>query len=132
VRAGTSAAALIAALVSVILSLFVGGWVSTQMTAGESEREAVLYGILTWALVVGFSLAIVGMGARAGYFALVGGSMIASQSPALQQRVEAGLNAAQAKVEQAQNDPATQAQVSRRRSRRGGPRPGPRGRRWSG
>ena len=76
--------ALIAALVSVILALFVGGAVSTQLTAGETERESVLYGILTWALVVGFSLMLVGMGARAGYFALVGGSMIAQQTPAAQ------------------------------------------------
>ncbi|MDY3551344.1 hypothetical protein R5W24_000419 [Gemmata sp. JC717] len=76
--------ALVAALLSIIVALFVGGWVSTQLTAGENEREAVLYGILTWALVVGFSLALVGMGARAGYFALVGGSMVASQSPAAQ------------------------------------------------
>lgn len=73
--------ALVAALISIVVSLFVGGWVSTQLTAGENERESVLYGILTWALVVAFSLAIVGMGARAGYFALIGGSMIA-QSPA--------------------------------------------------
>ncbi|AWM36753.1 hypothetical protein GobsT_53950 [Gemmata obscuriglobus] len=76
--------ALVAALLSIIVALFVGGWVSTQLTAGENEREAVLYGILTWALVVGFSLALVGMGARAGYFALVGGSMVAAQSPAAQ------------------------------------------------
>lgn len=112
VRAGNvGTAALIAALVSIVVSLFIGGWASTQLTAGENEREAVLYGILTWALVVGFSLAIVGMGARAGYFALVGGSMIGSQSPALQQRVEAGLNAAQARAEQAQANPPTQEQI---------------------
>lgn len=85
--------ALIAAIVSVIVALFVGGWVSTQLTAGENEREAVLYGILTWAVVVGFSLALVGMGARAGYFALVGGSMVAAQSPAAQNWEQAARDA---------------------------------------
>lgn len=85
VRANTiGVGALVAAILGIIVSLFVGGWVSTQLTAGENEREAVLYGILTWALVVGFSLVLVGMGARAGYFALVGGSMVAAQTPAAQ------------------------------------------------
>ena len=115
VRANTvGTAALIAALVSIILSLFAGGWVSTQLTAGESERESVLYGILTWALVVGFSLAIVGMGARAGSFAIVGGSMIGQQNPAIQQRIDAGMATAEQKAAQTQeelkNDPAAAQQ----------------------
>jgi hypothetical protein len=73
--------ALIATMCSVILSLFVGGWVSTQLTAGETEREAILYGILTWSAVVATSVCLVGMGVRAGYFALMGGAMVAQQSP---------------------------------------------------
>jgi hypothetical protein len=116
VRAGAvGTAALIAALVSIVLSLFVGGWVSTQLTAGENEREAVLYGILTWALVVGFSLAIVGMGARAGYFAIVGGSMIGQQNPTIQQRLDAGLTTVEQKAAQTQeelkNDAAAQQRI---------------------
>jgi hypothetical protein len=73
--------ALIATLLSVIASLFVGGWVATQLTAGETEREAVLYGIMTWAATLALSACLVGMGVRAGYFALMGGAMIAQQSP---------------------------------------------------
>lgn len=116
VRAGVvGTGALIAALVGIVLSLFAGGWVSTQLTAGESERESVLYGILTWALVVGFSLAIVGMGARAGYFAIVGGSMIGAQSPDLRERVKAELATAEQKAEQKKeemkNDPDAQAKI---------------------
>lgn len=113
--------ALVAALLSIIVSLFVGGWVSTQLTAGENERESVLYGILTWALVVGFSLALVGMGARAGYFALVGGSMVAAQTPAAQDWEQSARNAgvSQERIDalknsmdpnrarEAANDPAT-------------------------
>ena len=34
---------LIAALVGVMISLFVGGWVTTQMTAGETDQEAILW-----------------------------------------------------------------------------------------
>lgn len=85
--------ALVAAIVSVIVALFVGGWVSTQLTAGESEREAVLCGILTWALVVGFSVALVGMGARAGYLALVSGAMVVQENPAAQNWEQSARNA---------------------------------------
>lgn len=76
--------ALVASLFSTIISLFVGGWVATQLTAGETEREAVLYGILTWATSVALSVMIVGMGVRAGYFALMGGAMVVQQSPEVQ------------------------------------------------
>ncbi|MCI0704087.1 MAG: hypothetical protein L0241_23765 [Planctomycetia bacterium] len=76
-----STGALIAYLVGIIVSLFIGGWVTSQLTAGETDQEAILYGILTWAVVVGFSLAVVGMGAREGYYALVRGSMVAQQAP---------------------------------------------------
>jgi hypothetical protein len=74
-------AALIATIIGIIVSLFIGGWVTVQLTAGETEQEAVLYGILTWATVVALSFLLVGMGMRAaGYFALVGGTM-AAQTP---------------------------------------------------
>ena len=59
--------ALIAVLLGMLASLFLGGWVSAQLTAGETERESILYGILTWAAVVGISMAMVGMSVRAGY-----------------------------------------------------------------
>ena len=54
------------------LALFAGGWVTTQMTAGETKCESVIYGILTWATVTAISLATVGMGMRAGYHGLLG------------------------------------------------------------
>jgi hypothetical protein len=117
--------ALIATMCSVIISLFVGGWVAAQLTAGETEREAVLYGILTWATVVGISIMMVGIGVRAGYFALVGGAMVAQQSPEVrnsQSWEEAAKNAGvpQERIDAAKasvdpnraravaNDPATQ------------------------
>jgi hypothetical protein len=76
--------ALIAVLLSVIASLFIGGWVAAQLTAGETEREAILYGIMTWAAVVIMSVLLVGTGVRAGYFALVGGAMVVQTSPGVQ------------------------------------------------
>jgi len=81
--------ALIATLLSVIASLFIGGWVATQLTAGENEREAILYGIMTWAAVVVFSAMLAGVGLRAGYFALVGGAMAVQSSPEAQAQIDA-------------------------------------------
>jgi hypothetical protein len=72
---------LIAVLLGMLVSLFIGGWVTAQLTAGETERESILYGILTWAAVVAISMALVGMSVRAGYFALVGGAMVTQNTP---------------------------------------------------
>jgi len=76
---------IVAAVVSICISLWFGGWVASQLTAGENPREAALYGIITWAVVTAAMLMLAGAGIRAGYFALVGGSMVAENSPAAQQ-----------------------------------------------
>jgi hypothetical protein len=78
--------AIVAAVVTLVVSLFVGGWVTTQLTAGETRQEAVIYGVLTWALVTAAAIAMVGMNARTGYFALVGGTLVVQTAPAAQQR----------------------------------------------
>ena len=68
------------------LALFAGGWVTTQLTAGETKCESVVYGILTWATVTALSLYVVGMGVRAGYHGLVGAAYAAqAASPELTQ-----------------------------------------------
>ncbi|MBA4064343.1 MAG: hypothetical protein C0501_11650 [Isosphaera sp.] len=71
---------LIALFVSVIASMFLAGWVASQMTVGENRQEAALYGLLTWATVAALSMALVGAGVRAGYFAVVGGGLMAQNS----------------------------------------------------
>lgn len=43
--------AVIWSVASMLLSLFAGGYVTTQCTAGESRGEAVVYGILLWGLL---------------------------------------------------------------------------------
>lgn len=35
--------------ISLLVSLFAGGWVTTQVTVGESRAEAILYGVVLWA-----------------------------------------------------------------------------------
>ena len=62
------------------LALFAGGWVTTQLTAGETKCESVVYGILTWATVTALSLFVVGMGVRAGYHGLLGAAYVAQSA----------------------------------------------------
>jgi len=68
--------AIVAMILTLVVSLFLGGWVSSHLTAGETSSESAIYGLLTWASVMGVSLLLVGMGVRAGYFAVVGGSVM--------------------------------------------------------
>jgi hypothetical protein len=66
----------IAAMVlSLVGSLFLGGWVASQLTAGENQREAAIYGLLTWAVFMAIAMWMVATGVRAGYFAAVGGAV---------------------------------------------------------
>jgi hypothetical protein len=113
---------LVAMILTMIVSLFLGGWVSAQLTAGENRQEAVIYGLLTWAAVTAASVFLVGMGIRAGYFAVLGGSVVAQnnerippweelarQSGVPQQRIDdlkAGVDPARAR--EVANDPAAQ------------------------
>lgn len=77
VREGTvGTGTLIAGIASVIISLFLGGWVAAQMTVGENRQEAILYGVLTWGAVMILSIAMVGMSVQVGVLAGVGGSIV--------------------------------------------------------
>ena len=123
-----STGAVVAAIITVLVSLFLGGWATAQLTAGETRREAVIYGVITWAAVTALSLGMVGMGVKAGYYAMVGGTMIAENSPAAQQPWDQSLRDAgvsQATIDTvrreynpdraraAANDPATRERAER-------------------
>jgi hypothetical protein len=117
--------ALVAAIFTLIVSLFVGGWVAAQMTVGENRQEAVVYGLLTWGAVTIASLAMVAMGIRVGYFAAVGGSVIVQNNERIPNWEQAALqsNFTQEQVNQMKaavspnkivgdpNDPANQVRV---------------------
>jgi hypothetical protein len=78
VRAGTATwVAVIANVLSLIIALFVGGWVTSQLTVGETRQEAWIHGILTWAMVTAIAIAMVAFGLRGGYNALLGVAMVA-------------------------------------------------------
>ena len=85
--------ALIAAILTIIVSLFVGGWVASQMTVGENRQEAVIYGLLTWGAFTAASLWMITSGVKAGYFAAVGGSEIVQNNQRIPTWDQAALQA---------------------------------------
>ena len=50
--------AIVAAVLSIVVALFLGGWVTTQLSVGENKREAMIYGVLTWAVGAASTLAV--------------------------------------------------------------------------
>lgn len=65
---GRSAAwvSLAAMAVAMIGSLFLGGYVTTTLTAGENRQEAIIHGALTWAVVTCLSVWLISQGVKAG------------------------------------------------------------------
>jgi len=98
--------ALVAAVVTIIASMFVGGWVTTQLTAGETSREAVIHGVLCWAAITGASLCMAMSGVRTtGYFALMGGAVANQNANAVSwQDTARQAGIPQARIDQWQTD----------------------------
>jgi len=73
VRSGTLATgAAVWAIISTIVALFVGGWVTSQCTVGENKMEAIVHGVIMWGVVLFMILWLVGTGMRAGFNAMWG------------------------------------------------------------
>jgi hypothetical protein len=60
------------ALITMVASVFVGGMVVSQFTVGENKMEAMLYGVIMWALLFGLLSSLGALGIRAGFNALIG------------------------------------------------------------
>jgi hypothetical protein len=56
------------AFVSLAIAMFFAGWVTTQCTVGETRTEAVLYGVVVWAVTATFLVwsAATGLGMASG------------------------------------------------------------------
>ena len=65
------AAALYAIAVTAVC-LFAGGFVAAQLTTGENRREAGMYGLMVWAVVLAMLLWLTASGVRAGFSTMVG------------------------------------------------------------
>jgi heme exporter protein D len=68
--------ALVWVIVSAAISLFAGGFVAAQATAGENKREAGLYGMLVWSAMFATVLCLTVSGVRIGFNALLGTAAI--------------------------------------------------------
>jgi len=93
------------AICSMLVALFVGGMVTSQCTAGENKVEAVLYGVLVWALVFAL-LVLMAVGVlRAGFSAIIGvanigQSAVAGTTPADWEAAARRAGVPQARIEE--------------------------------
>jgi ABC-type transport system involved in multi-copper enzyme maturation permease subunit len=60
------------AVVTTLLSLFLGGCIASLCTVGENKGEAVIYGIIVWGTVFAMLLWLMASGIRVGFNALIG------------------------------------------------------------
>jgi hypothetical protein len=60
------------AIVTTLLALFLGGWVTSQCTVGENKSEAIIYGVLLWGVFFAVMLWMLGSGVRVGFNTVVG------------------------------------------------------------
>jgi hypothetical protein len=60
------------AIAAMLISLFLGGWVSSQCSVGENRQEAVVYGIIVWGVMFAMLLWLMAGGIRIGFNAVMG------------------------------------------------------------
>jgi hypothetical protein len=66
----TSGAA-IYGVASIIVSLLVGGYITSQFAVGENHGEAVVHGLIMWGVTVAIVIWLTAAGVRAGFSALI-------------------------------------------------------------
>ncbi len=92
---GTSAG--VWGFISLLIALFAGGWVTTQVTVGESRTEAFLYGVVLWATTSVLLFWLTANGVRAGLDTaaavqnMTGSTAAEVDTPSTQQDREAAL-----------------------------------------
>lgn len=60
------------ATLTIVVALFVGGWVCSRCTVGEDRTEAVLYGTILWGTMFVILLLLAGLGLSMGISAMIG------------------------------------------------------------
>jgi len=60
------------AILTTVLCLFVGGFITSQFSVGENKLEAMVYGLVMWAVVFGALMWLTATGVRASFHAMVG------------------------------------------------------------
>jgi hypothetical protein len=76
---GLATGAVVWAVIVTAWSLFVGGFIASQLTTGENKFEGMVYGFLVWGVVLATIITLLAVGVRAGFGAMVG---VAQAAPA--------------------------------------------------
>jgi hypothetical protein len=71
------------AITATLLSLFAGGWVATQCTAGENRMEGAMYGILLWGLVFAILFFFAASGVSTIFSSMLGVANVVSEQQAV-------------------------------------------------
>lgn len=67
------------AFIAILLAMFFAGWVTTQCTMGENQKEAMLYGVVVWAVTSSLLLWMASAGVSLGYHAVFNRSSVNDQ-----------------------------------------------------
>lgn len=62
-------------IVTLLFSMFLGGWTTSRLAVGETKLEAVLYGVILWGALFTGMLWLIGAGVRVGFGAMVSGAL---------------------------------------------------------
>lgn len=68
------------AVVTTVLALLVGGWVTSQCTVGENKLEAAVHGVIMWGIVLFMTLWLVTAGMTTGFSAMWGLASFTSET----------------------------------------------------
>ncbi len=71
VQAGTA----IYSLLTLLLSMFLGGWTVSRLAVGETKLEAVLYGVILWGVLFVGMFWLIGAGIRVGFGSILSGAV---------------------------------------------------------
>jgi len=75
---GLGIGAALFSIITLLLSMFLGGWATSRLAVGETKLEAVLYGVILWGVLFLGLFWMIGAGIRVGFGALVSGAVVVS------------------------------------------------------
>jgi hypothetical protein len=73
---GLGIGAVLYSLLTLLLSMFLGGWATSRLAVGETKLEAILYGVILWGVLFLGMFWLIGAGIRVGFGAVVSGAVI--------------------------------------------------------